>query len=545
MITIPFSLLPDTSQLFDDYCQGVPSARHFFLGHFSDLMAFETHLQVLESRTYLYNRPELCDALDRQNRRWGSGEKSLRNIDLLRDERTFAVVTGQQVGLFTGPLYTLYKAITAVRHAEWLRGHFPSYDFVPVFWMETEDHDLQEANSAGIIDRENNFRRLQYPSPVPEGERNVAPVGGIAFTGAIRELLGQFGSEVTPSDFTADVIRMAGDAYREGETFGSSFARMMAALLPEEGLILLDPSDPAVKKLYGPVIHRELETFPAAGEEVIQRSAELEEKYHAQIKPRAVNLFFHHKGGRYAIEPSEYGFFLRGTRQRFQRDELRALAASSPELFSVNVLLRPIAQDFILPTVSYVAGPGEVAYFAQLQPVYDHFELPMPVIFPRASLTLIEPKIQKLFDKFEIEFASMFKTPDELYRGIMKNNGAEGTAEIARLSADIDRWRTELAAAAERVDRNLVSAVDGMIEKMRSHLALFEQKLLQSARQRDQVIHRQLEKMQMYLNPEGKLQERQLNILTFLNRYGFDLIPRIAASCDAFPVEHRIVHIGG
>jgi uncharacterized protein YllA (UPF0747 family) len=223
---------------------------------------------------------------------------------------------------------------------------------------------------------------------------------------------------------------------------------------------------------------------------------------------------------------------------------LRALAQSAPEQFSVNVLLRPVAQDFLLPTVSYIAGPGEVAYFAQLQPVYDHFEVPMPLIFPRASITLIEPKIQKLFDKFEIEFASMFKPPDELYRRIMKNNSADGAAEIAQFEIDLERWRTQLAAAAERVDRNLISAVNTMVEKMKSHLSLYEQKLLQSTKQRDQVISRQLEKMQMYLNPEGKLQERQLNILTFLNRYGFDLLRRLAESCDPFPVEHRIVHIG-
>lgn len=541
MITLPFSALTGTSQLFIDYCNDIPDAKRFFLGHFSDVMAYETHLQIIERRDY--HRNELSRILERQNTLFGAGKNTIGNIKALRDATTCAVVTGQQVGLFTGPLYTIFKAMTTVRHAHWLKQQFPAYNFVPVFWLESEDHDLEEVSTVGVVDKENNFTRVRYGKPLEEGEKNYQSVGAMQFSAAIHETIDHMQRISTPTDFTTSALKKFRYAYAEGTTFAIAFAKLMNALYPKSGIVFLDPSDPEIKKILSPVISRELETFPTAGEEVIQRSAELETIYHAQIKPRAVNLFYYHRDGRYAIDPSEYGFFLRGTRQRFRRDELREIARTSPELFSPNVLLRPIAQDYLLPTVSYIAGPSEVAYFAQLQPVYDHFQVPMPIIFPRASITLIEPKIQKLFDKFDIGYIDMFLSPDQLYNNLSKNTDGEEALIMQELSTDLDSWQRKLREAAQKVDPSLASAADTTISKMKSHLTVFEQKIFQSKKQRDQAINRQLEKMQMYLNPEGTPQERQLNIFTFLNKYGFEVLDLIEKSCEPFPVEHRLVHI--
>ncbi|MBI5645529.1 MAG: bacillithiol biosynthesis cysteine-adding enzyme BshC [Ignavibacteriae bacterium] len=542
MITLPFSSLPGTTDLFNDYCAGLPETRRYFVGHFTDPLAYETHLQLLERRTYF--RGELADALYEQNRTWGAGERTMQAIERLRNSNTVCVVTGQQVSLFTGPLYTIYKALTACKMALWLREQFPAYDVIPVFWLESEDHDLDEAGTTALIDRENDFRRLVYAEPDPEGQKNTAPVGSMPLGERIESLLEELSTLLPSTDFTADVVNMMREAYKPGNTFATAFATMLHALYPDAGLVCVDPSDPEIKKLLAPVVLQELETFPTSGEEVIKRSAELEERYHAQVKPRAVNLFYLHKGGRYPIEPNEDGFFLRGSRQRFTSEELLEIANVQPELFSPNVLLRPIFQDYLFPTAAYIAGPAEVAYFAQLQPVYDHFQIPMPVIVPRASITLVEQKITKLFNKFSLQYASMFDSPEVLYRDlpISSENDTPG-AGFAAFKAGMAELLGTLPGIAADTQQQLVDPARATVQNIEKYIALFEEKFTTARREKDSTLLRQLEKLHVYLAPEGKPQERQYNITTYLNRYGRDILSRIETHCQPFPAEHRLLMV--
>jgi bacillithiol synthase len=539
MLTLPFSVLPGVSRLFLDYCTRSHSAPNYFLGHFSDLMAYETHLQFLEQRTY--HRRELTERLRALNTAAGAGPATLAAIDALGRDDSFAVVTGQQVGLFTGPVYTIYKALTARALAVWLTERFPSYTFVPVFWMETEDHDLVEADTAAYIDAANDLKTVH--AFVDEAVRavNLRAVGGITFDAGIDDAVTRMLADSLQTEFTPWVKDLLARSYREGATFSSAFASFFHALLPDAGIVLLDPSDPALKQLLVPVLLQELDTHPVSGEEVIKRSAELEERYHAQIKPRAVNLFLTHKGGRHAIEPGETGFFLRGTRQRFTHEELVEIATSQPELFSPNVLLRPVFQDYLLPTAAYVAGPAEVSYFAQLQPVYDHFKVPMPIIAPRASLTLVEKKIQKVVDKFDLSYASLFEDPDAIYRGMTAQDG-EGTGlrQLEEFKTRISDMLPELTAIAGGIDTNLAEPARTTMAAIERSLDVFATKAFNAHKQRDTVVRRQLEKMQVYTAPGGKPQERVYSIVTFLNKYGPALIADLETVCQPFPAEHRL-----
>lgn len=539
MLTLPFSVLPGVSRLFLDYCTRSHSAPNYFLGHFSDLMAYETHLQFLEQRTY--HRRELTERLRALNTAAGAGPATLAAIDAFGRDDSFAVVTGQQVGLFTGPVYTIYKALTARALAVWLTERFPSYTFVPVFWMETEDHDLVEADTAAYIDAANDLKTVH--AFVDEAVRavNLRAVGGITFDAGIDDAVTRMLADSLQTEFTPWVKDLLARSYREGATFSSAFASFFHALLPDAGIVLLDPSDPALKQLLVPVLLQELDTHPVSGEEVIKRSAELEERYHAQIKPRAVNLFLTHKGGRHAIEPGETGFFLRGTRQRFTHEELVEIATSQPEQFSPNVLLRPVFQDYLLPTAAYVAGPAEVSYFAQLQPVYDHFKVPMPIIAPRASLTLVEKKIQKVVDKFDLSYASLFEDPDAIYRGMTAQDG-EGTGlrQLEEFKTRISDMLPELTVIAGGIDTNLAEPARTTMAAIERSLDVFATKAFNAHKQRDTVVRRQLEKMQVYTAPGGKPQERVYSIVTFLNKYGPALIADLEAVCQPFPSEHRL-----
>lgn len=543
MITLPFTSLPGASELFIDYCRNQPDAATYFLGHFADMMAWETHFQFLEQRTV--QRDLLADVLHRQNTAFRSGAAAMRNIEAFRADTTFAVVTGQQVGLFTGPLYTVYKAMTAVRLARWLEEQYPAYRFIPVFWLESEDHDLDEANSAGVVNRDNDFVRVSVETDGDPQVKNVRPVGQIVFDQRIEGVVAALLQHLPPTDFTTELRDALAASYVPGATFTLAFAHLFNVLYPDSGLVFIDPSDRDVKQLLAPVFLQELETFPVAGEEVIKRSAELEERYHAQIKPRAVNLFLTHKNGRYAIEPSEeHAFFLRGTRQRHTLEELLELADTAPESFSPNVLLRPVCQDFLFPTAAYVAGPSEVAYFAQLQPVYDHYHVPLPMVFPRASITLVDAKIRKLFDRFQIPYAAMFDSPDDIYRLIAHGEQAdEVMRELDGLRSELDALLARLPDLGARVGPNLADPAQSTMANIDRYFALFTDRLVQARKQRDSVLQRQLEKMQVYLAPEGIPQERQVNVLTYFNRYGRAILGTIADSCEPFPAEHRIVNV--
>ncbi len=540
MITLPFATLPGASQLFVDYCAGLPEARRYFVGHFSDLMAYETHLGLLEQRVYA--REKLVPILQRHHRTFGGGEQTARAIERLKDPMTMAVMTGQQVGLFTGPLYTLYKAFTTIHLARWMQEQFPSYTFLPMFWLEMEDHDLDEANAAVVLGRNAELAHHSYGLEFEPGVKNTQPVGSIVFderiSATITELMGSMG----PSEFSEELETLLRTTYESGTSFGTAFARLFQRLLPESGLIFVDTSDPDLKQLAGPVFTTELETYPAAGEEIIKRSAELEERYHAQVKSRAVNLFLLHKDGRYAIEPTEDAFFLRGTRQRFTKEELLAMAYHQPERFSPNVILRPIVQDMIFPTAAYVAGPGEIAYFAQLQPVYDHFDVPMPIIFPRASITVLEPRIRRIFEKYDFPLAAMVATTDTIFSLALRRAQQESSVqEFFALKTALVGQARQLAEILSPIHPNLASPATTAIEKVEHQLGLLEQRLIDTMKQEDGTMRTHIERLKRYCMPEDTLQERVLNISLFLNRFGPDIVRTLFDQCQPFPAEHRIV----
>lgn len=543
MLTLPFDALPDTPQLFRDYAANAESASTYFMGHFGGLAAYETHLHMLEQRQY--PRQQLYDLLVAQNKVFRSGEAGFANLELLRKDNTMAVVTGQQVGLGTGPLYTLYKALTACSLAQWLDEQFPAYRFVPIFWMECEDHDFLEINHFSVISAQGGIADIHYAQPEEGAPRNIAPVGSLAIDERIAESFAALRDALPRTEFTDEALRIAEHAYAAGITPQVAFARMMNALYPDAGLIFLDPTDTAFKRLAAPVLLQEIATHPVTGEEVIKRSAELEERYHAQIKPRAVNLFLLHKDGRYPIEPYDGGFFLKGTRQRFTREEMVELAEREPERFSPNVLLRPITQDFVLPTTAYVAGPSEVSYFAQLQPAYDHFRVPMPVIVPRASISIVERHIDKVFAKYDLPYAAAFLDIEAMHRIAATDKPDEGTRlDLAALREGLRATLEDLAATAAAEDANLADPAAATAKSIDRAFDTFEEKVLASRRRRDEVMMRQLEKLALTLFPDGAPQERRINILSLLNKYGPDVLRRIQALCTPFPAEHRLLLLG-
>jgi len=291
MPPISFNELPYFSDLFCDYINGNPALKKFYNGSFKSQEDIAAHIEHLRNQTY--QRNALTDILALQNKTFHAREQTFAHIEQLREPDTFAIVTGQQVGLFGGPLYTIYKIITALQLCESLAAQHPGSKFVPVFWLESEDHDLDEANHTYVLDHAGALLKLEYErergtdgNPVLSGS-----VGSVIFDERIKAVLESIEKNLNQTEFHPDVMKLISQSYAVGNSFVRAFAMLLQGIFPEEGLILLDPMDKNIKKLLAPVFRCELETTPRVSEAVISQSALLEINYHAQVKARSINLF--------------------------------------------------------------------------------------------------------------------------------------------------------------------------------------------------------------------------------------------------------------
>ena len=277
---------------------------------------------------------------------------------------------------------------------------------------------------------------------------------------------------------------------------------------------------------------------------MIEKSAELEEHYHAQIKAKALNLFLFHKNGRYLIEPAESDFYLKNTRQRFVKDELLAMVEQTPEVFSPNVVLRSICQDTLLPTVAYVGGPAEVAYFAQLKPVYEYYNVAMPIIYPRASVTVLEDKVNKVAEKYQIELLELFNDIEPLLSKISEQvSEVKVDALFESLQTKIREAINEARFGIQQVDPTLSGTVDGTLSKFESHLQMLKEKAQKAQQQKQDVSLKQIQKAANNIFPNENFQEREFNIMHFMNKYGPDFVKWLLTEIEIDRFEHQIVRL--
>jgi len=540
---IPYRQLADTdiiTPLYNDYLTHFEKIAPFFLGDYRDGAAWKSKLGRLQNRTY--PRAKVQRILNEQNREYHSGIKSLANIDLLGNENCFAVVTGQQVGMFGGPLYTFYKAVTAVKLAEKLSAEHPDFQFVPVFWLEGEDHDIDEVTSMSFISMSNEIATVKYVPGGRPSDKTPGAAGSIVIDESIETFFQQVEAQLPKTDYSAGLLGTMRGYYKPGSTLLQAFTGFFNHVYEDSGLVFLNPNHTDLKRLLSPLLQREIESNAEASKRVIQTSAELEEQYHAQIKAKALNLFMFHKGGRHLIEPSDSGdYFLRNTRQRYTKEELLVLATSSPEIFSSNVVTRPLCQDTLLPTVAYVAGPGEIAYFAQLKPVYEFYGIDMPIIYPRASMTLVEEKVHKVLEKFSLELAELFGDADAI---LAKVSEQVSEVKVDALFASLERRIAEAVNEArfgiQQIDPTLNGAVDGTLQKMMQMVEVLKQKTQKAQQQKEDISLKQIRKAVMNIFPAGNFQEREFGAVPYLNKYGPDFVRWVSNELVIDRFQHQV-----
>ncbi len=455
---INFSEIPKHHNLFLDYLYEFENVAEYFKHDFRNkdgyLPLFKDIVESKKNKSFVIS-PILKNQYSSFN---NISEKTLRNISSLDDAKTIAVVTGQQLGILGGPLYTLYKIITTIRLANQLSERYEEYNFIPVFWMEADDHDFNEVRSVNLFDNENQVINIGYKEQISDDDSKQS-MGKINFDESLNDFLNQFENSLRDTDFKNDLLLKIKECYKVGISFKQSFKQLLFWLFDEYGVVIFDPQDAEVKALLKPIFTKEVNDFSIQTQKLIQTSAKLEEDYHAQVKVKPVNLFYHTDDGRYSIEPVEGIFKLRRKRKQFTKEEILNEIENAPERFSPNVLLRPICQDYLLPTGFYIAGPSEISSFAQVTPLYNFYKIVTPIVYPRSSVTIMEKNVESAMDKYDLTLTDIFLGLDELKEkviaGLSENNIEKAFEDsVNEIDLTFDKLKENLFA----IDKTLVDS---------------------------------------------------------------------------------------
>jgi bacillithiol synthase len=508
--------IPGTTQLFADFTYHFDRVARFYRHNPHDPAALAEAAREIDYPAE--RRAAMVEALRRQN---GDSE-SLRR---LAEPGTVAVVTGQQVGLFSGPAYTIYKAITAAHLARDLTAR--GIPAVPIFWLATEDHDFAEVNHAWLFDAA--YQPVEFTVATPETNGRQRPVGGIVLdrppVEELARLLGSF-------PHGEDVIAAVREAYTPGVTMGEGFQKLLARVLEKLGLVFLDPLDPAVRKIHAPIVAEALGAARELKAKLLERNRELEAAgYHAQVHlEEKTSLFFLLENGERVP--------LRRPNSDFS--DLRDRAAE----ISPNALLRPVVQDYLLPTVAYIGGPAELAYLAQSQVIYDRLLKRMPVVMSRSSFTLLEPRAQKLLTRYRLTLAETFVDPDHLKEKIAR---ALVPDSVERAFADAHDGLTHnldcLNRELEKFDHTLAESLSNGKTKMVYQLEKLRRKIERETMRRDERAAAEAAYLSNLLYPHRHLQERFYSILPFLARHGMELVDSLWDAASADCPDHRVLLI--
>ncbi len=531
---VPLTVLPGLSSLFVHYATVYEPLAAFYAGDYRK----PSVRRELARRTAAHprDRETLVQVLLVQQERWGLDDPTRKHIEALRDPESVVVVAGQQVGLFGGPLFTLYKALTLVKLAQALADEL-SRPVVPVFWLAGEDHDYEEVASVTVLKgAEPVTLRLEHPDSTYAG-----PVGRLTLPETIQALLEVLADQLPPTDFRDPLLALLRETYRPGVSFQDAFARLLKRWMPEDvGLVLIDPDDARLKALARPLFERELTDWETAHRRLEAVSQTLATHYHVQVQTRPLKLFLLTDRRRIPLEVEPAGFRLRNEDRVLSRTEILQLLQESPERFSPGVLLRPLYQDWLLPTLAYVAGPAEVAYWAQLKPLYEWAGIPMPLVYPRALVMLVEPRIARWLQRYHVRPEALQEDPDRLFHRLVQAQ-LDGELEAAFEEArqQLRTLGTRLRPLVERVDSSLGPATEAWVTGLEHELDQFRRRVLKAGKRREATLRDQIVRARNSLFPTGVLQERVLSPVYFLNKYGLGLPQRLlhALSLDTSALQ--------
>ncbi len=539
MIDIAFRQLPGTTRFFGDFLYDFSKVEPFLGGNFRNRESFSAVAEKVLSGNYA--RQKEAAILTEQNRTFGSGQKTFENLKRFEKPDSLAVFGGQQGGLFGGSIFTLYKAWTVLHLAEKLEREL-GRPVIPFFWMAGDDHDFAEVNHTFVMDKDNRLTKIEYaPSKPPQG----LPMGRVRFDESISVALKQWEGAFNPSDFKREIFSKLSSAYAAGRTFPEAFASWMNLLLGDSGLVWVNPNDSRLKELAADFFIAELGLNGTSQAKVAAVNKRLQaSNYHVQVHKteELLNLFYQPEL-RETIRKKNGGFVTEAG-NRFTAAELQNRFHQSPGDFSPNVLLRPVLQSYLFPVVAAVLGSSEVAYFAQIGPLFELHKLPFPVVYPRRSVTLIESRTMKILEKHNLSVLDFAGDPEALLgRLVREGEGKELETKVlfARqlVKEAIEALKRELAG----LDPTLEKTVEQVKAKFDLEIQNLEKKGVAAAKKKNEILREQIYRTKEFLFPEGVLHERVFNATYFLVKYGFDLLPRIKRQINFENFDHQVISL--
>lgn len=528
--SVRYTDLPSSTPLLGD-----------FLYNFERVASYYAHPPQLSAVSLAANsvqiepkhRQALVESLREQNA--AAGPVTVAHLDMLRRNETVVVVAGQQVGLFGGPVFTVFKALTAIRLAEQLRAD--GLSAVPVFWLATEDHDLDEINHAWVLDGQKQPAILRGSAQMSSSKQ---PVGGVEIEGSALDALG---AALANAPFAQEVLNLAASTYREGASFGSGFASLFRELFDCYGLILVDPMDSAIRRVAAPLFADAIKRNSELDTALIERGHVLESNgYHAQVQvdDEMALVFLIDQNQRQVLRRTNAGYS--DGSNFYTVSELLGRLKEHPEGFSPNALLRPVVQDFILPTVAYVAGPTELCYLAQAEVLYTRLLGSMPVVLPRASFTLLDSDGNDFLQQHGLSVTDCFEGSEALRKRLGEKLIPSTVNDAFRKSeAEIESSISDIDEALTAFDSTLGAALGTARGKMLYQLEKIRGKAVRESLRRNSDVRQKLETLSNLVYPNKTHQERVYSVLSFLAHNGPDVIEQLYRAINPGCPDHQVL----
>lgn len=521
-IPIDIRRLPWIKPFVVDYAFDHAKVAPFFAGDPRDARAWRE--AIARTRAHTRDRDAIAAIIEAQQQRRGAPAEAIAAAARLRDRQAVAVVTGQQAGLFGGPLFTLLKALTALELAARLQNDH-GVPAVAIFWIDAEDHDWDEVKSCGVLDGSLALRTVAMGNPPGA---HVESVARVRLDASVEAAIVELTALLPETEFTGSLLASIRAAYKSGVGMVDAFGRWMESILGGRGLIVYDSADVAAKPLAAALFAREIERAGETARLAADAGAAMEALgYSAQVTPHPDTVaLFHLNGGRQPVRISGDAFQVGESIE--QKNVLFERVRRAPEEFSPNVLLRPVVQDTLFPTVCYVAGPNELAYLGQLRGIYSAFDVPMPLIYQRATATLLDSNAARFLIRNDVLLEQLQAQDESLLNQLLASQLPPGVdaamQEVSRLLQD----RMELLAASiSQIDATLEAAARSALGRMEDDLKKLNAKVIQAAKRKDETLRRQFHHAQAQSFPGGDPQERSVGFVNFLNKYGPALIDRL------------------
>ncbi len=517
------------SKLITDYLDEIEQLRPFY-NRFPDISSFKEQIDEKQSNFPQKHRQVLHKALKRQYEGFTLSDKTGANITALKNDHCFTVVTGHQLNLFTGPLYFLYKIISTINLCEQLSDAYPKYQFVPVYWMATEDHDFEEINF------------FNYRGKKIQWNRESAGGVGRLSTEGLEAVYDAFSSVVGNTKRGRELLHLFKQAYLEQENLTDATRYLANELFSDHGLVILDGDDPQLKELMIPYVQKELDENISYQQvnASIERIRKANSSYKVQVNPREINFFYLKDGLRERILGEGETFSINNTDESFTKEEFREILKSHPERFSPNVITRPLYQEVILPNLCYIGGGGEIAYWLELKECFNKQKVSFPILLLRNSALVMTEKLHKKADKLKLDLADLFMNQNSFINKKIR--------EISNINIDFSDQREHLSEQfnamydlAKKTDPTFLGAVKAQEVKQLKGLDHLEKRLLKAQKRKlkDQVIR--MTDIQNELFPNGSLQERTLNFSELYLEFGDSLIPRLMKDLNPLDLRFTIL----